>query len=378
MADYINDWYYMQPNWRDHSFVRGPLSAGALYMLLEKGEINGKTQVRCGRGSLWHPLDDVLPLITQLATGPKPKADRLGFWRRHKTAFLIAFLIADCVIAGKHLSRWIPVGDRSQLHLATHNAAHFERQYHAQEVLSKEAVVSLTNNARALNGLGALSENQLLDAVAEERAKDILEKQYFAHISPTGEQASDVAQRVGYRYKMIAENLASGTFLTNQKLIDGWMQSPGHRKNILSPEVQEIGVAVMKGKLMGGDAWVSVQIFGLQSPPVSEKLCTPPPPQLLHDIEAKKAEVKILNDRLTRLREELDAEKGSIESDRMGVGSDAQRKSDLNARITAYNAKSAWHNQSLQEMRAKEGLVNSMVEEYNRVLQNYKDCLTSS
>ncbi|HME44123.1 MAG TPA: CAP domain-containing protein [Syntrophorhabdales bacterium] len=378
MADYINDWYYMQPNWHGHSFVRGPLSAGALYALLEKGEINGKTQVRCGNKSLWHPLDDVLPLITQLATSPKQKADWLAFWRRHKAELLIAFLIADCLIVGKHLSHWIPVGERSQLQLGTHNAANFERQYHGQEVLSKEAVVSLTNNARALNGLGALSENQLLDTVAEERAEDMLEKQYFAHISPTGEQASDVAQRVGYRYKILAENLASGTFLTNQKLIDGWMQSPGHRQNILSPEVQDIGVAVVKGKLMGADAWVSVQIFGLQSPSVSEKVCTPPPQQLLHDIEAKKAEVKILNDSLTRLREELDAEKGSIESDRMSVGSDAQRKFDLNARITAYNAKSSWHNQSLQEIRAKEALVNSMVEEYNRVLQNYKDCLTSS
>ena len=368
MADYNNDWYYMQPNWRGHSFVRGPLSARALYTALKNREITVKTQVRCGSTSLWHPLDDVLPLITQLATGSVPKTDRFTFWRKHKAAILIVFLLANSLTAAKHLYHWIPGGD-------LHNAAPFERRYR-QEVLSKEAVVSLTNNARAQNGLAALSENQLLDTIAAERAKDMLDKQYFAHISPTGEQASDVAQRVGYHYKIIAENLASGAFFTNQKIVDGWMQSPGHRKNILSPDVQEIGVAVVK---KGGDGgWLSVQIFGLPSLLVAEKLCTPPPQQLLQDIEIKRGEIKMLNDRLTKLRDELETEKGSIESDRMSVGSDPQKKLDFTTRIASYNAKSNWYNQSLQEMRAKENLVNSMAEEYNRVLQSYKNCRATS
>ncbi|MCE5211125.1 MAG: CAP domain-containing protein, partial [Deltaproteobacteria bacterium] len=110
-----------------------------------------------------------------------------------------------------------------------------------REDLTGEAVIALTNNARVENGLAPLTENQLLNRIAEARARDMLEKQYFAHVSPTDQQASDIAQAIGYRYKIIAENIGSGDFYSNQKIVDGWMQSPGHRANILSAEVQEIG-----------------------------------------------------------------------------------------------------------------------------------------
>ena len=163
-------------------------------------------------------------------------------------------------------------------------------------------------------------------------------------------------------------------FLTNQKIIDGWMQSPGHRQNILSPEVREIGVSVMKGTMRGQDTWVSVQIFGLQSPPVSAKLCTPPSQHLLNQIEAKRAELRGLNERLTNLSRELESEKTSIELDRMLAGKDSKRNHDLSVKIKTYNAKSNWHNESLAEIKAKEAVVNSMVVEYNRMLETYKEC----
>jgi hypothetical protein len=196
-------------------------------------------------------------------------------------------------------------------------------------------------------------------------------------VSPTGEQASDIAQTVGYRYKIIAENIASGLFFTNQKVIDGWMQSPGHRKNILSPEVKEMGASIIKGRMNGADTWVSVQIFGLQSLPVAEKSCMPPSQELLKEIETKKAEIESLNERLTRLRQELDAEADSIEMDRRIAGSDPKRIYELNTDIRAHNEKSGWHNRSLAEMKAKETVLNSMVGEYNKALQSYRDCMAS-
>lgn len=122
--------------------------------------------------------------------------------------------------------------------------------------------------ARSENGLDKLKENPLLNAIAEERARDMFEKQYFAHDSPTGEGDADVAQRVGYRYKKIGENIAKGWYLNDKKLVDGWMQSPGHRKNILYSEYDEIGVAVVKGRFEGDEVIIGVQIFGRQSPPV--------------------------------------------------------------------------------------------------------------
>lgn len=382
MGDHANGWYYMERNWRGHSFVRGPFSAGELLILLEKGEINRKTQVRGGPNSFWYPLDDVFPLLTTLTKQAAPRTVRPAFRKKYKPAFLIALLIAGCIVVGRYASDWPSVSRQSYLSTGNadtaQNTARFGRQYPGQEVLSRETVVNLTNNARALNGLATLSRNQLLDAVAEERAKDMLEKQYFAHTSPTGEQASDVAQKVGYRYKIIAENIASGMFLTNQKIIDGWMQSPGHRKNILSPEVREIGVSVIKGRMNSQDTWISVQIFGLQSLPVPEQSCVHPSRQLMNEIEVKRAELKHLDDRLTTLKGELEAEKTSIELDRMDAGSDRKSNHDLNVKIAAYNAKTNWYNQSLADMKGKQAVLNSMVEEYNRMLQNYKDCQGSN
>ena len=205
----------------------------------------------------------------------------------------------------------------------------------------------------------------------------MLEKDYFDHISPTGVQASDVAQKIGYRYKIIAENIGSGTFLTNQKIVDGWMQSPGHRKNILSPEIKEIGVSVVKGRMGGKETWVAVQIFGLQSPAVSAKLCRPPSQRLMNEIEVKKAELRGLNERLDNLRKELDSEKTIIELDRMLDKKDSKKNHDLNVKIKTYNEKSRWYNESLAEIKAKEAVLHSMIEEYNRTLQSYKDCQTS-
>jgi uncharacterized protein YkwD len=135
--------------------------------------------------------------------------------------------------------------------------------------VTRDGIITETNRARQENGLPSVSENDLLNRIAAERLDDMFRKQYFAHISPTGEGEADIAQRIGYRYRRLSENIASiGPYATDQKFMNGWMQSPGHRRNILDSEVQEIGVAVRKGFFRGSEAWVGVQIFGMQSPPV--------------------------------------------------------------------------------------------------------------
>jgi len=374
MKDYINGWYYMQPNWRGQNLVCGPLSVEELLILFEKGEVNGKTQIRCDPTSPWKYLEELMPLITSMARRSLPKTNQPTFWKRHKTAFLIILVIIGSIVVGKQVSNGNFKSELSRVFHGSYNTIRFERKYPGQEILSREAIVGLTNSVRAANGLAALSENQLLTTIAEERAKDMLEKQYFDHISPTGEQASDLAQRLGYRYKIVAENIASGIFMTNQKIIDGWMQSPGHRKNILSPEIREIGVSLIKGRMSGQNTWVSVQIFGLQSLPVSTKLCTPPSQQLMNEIEIKKDELRVLNERLASLRSELEAEKTSIELDRALDGKESKRNQDLNVKIKTYNEKSNWHNETLAELKAKEAVLNSMIAEYYKILVSYKDC----
>jgi uncharacterized protein YkwD len=243
--------------------------------------------------------------------------------------------------------------------------------------LTKEAVIDGTNAERRARGLDPLSENSLLNDIAYTRARDMLEKQYFAHVSPTGSQASDVAREVGYRYKIIAENLAAGNFLSARKMVEGWMQSPGHRKNILTADVTEIGVAIVKGKMHGRKTVIGVQIFGLPSPPVSLKTCPKPSEDLAREIEMKKAQIRGLQDRLDRIREELEGEKQSIESDRQAVGSRAQDRYDLDVRIRTYNEKGRWYNGMAADINAKASVLQSMVDEYNRSIRDYEDCRDS-
>jgi uncharacterized protein YkwD len=248
----------------------------------------------------------------------------------------------------------------------------------SREALTRDAVIEMTNKARADNGLPPLAENQLLNSIAESRAGDMLEKQYFAHVSPSGQQASDIAQSVGYAYKIIAENIGSGDFYTNQKIVDGWMQSPGHRVNILSTEVQEIGAAVMKGRMKGMETYITVQIFGLPSLPVVHNVCAAPSENLMRDIEVKKSEIEALHDQLNRLKVELDAEQASIEKDQNYTYNDAQKIQKINDRINAFNEKSRWYNKLVSEAKGKAAVTESMVKEYNRSLQTYNECRASN
>ena len=294
------------------------------------------------------------------------KRARSEFWRKYGAGVLFVVLTACAVLFAREQSlRFLFKSD---------NAAEYS---FAREILTREAIISLTNNARALNGLPSLRTNQLLNTIAESRAKDMLEKQYFAHVSPTGQEASDIAQRVGYKYKIIAENIAEGNFLTNQKIVDGWMQSPGHRKNILSREVEEIGVAVLKGKMHGDEMYVGVQIFGLQSLPVSQDTCVAPSKRLLDDIERGKAEIASLIDQSNRLRRELDADREMIETDQRLTYDDPKKVHDLNMQISVYNEKSNWHNRIMADAKAKSAVLESMVNEYNRMVQTYNNCRSS-
>jgi len=246
-----------------------------------------------------------------------------------------------------------------------------------REVLTRDAIIVLTNKARAENGLAPLVENQLLNVIADARARDMLDQQYFAHVSPTGQQASDIAQSIGYTYNVIAENIGKGDFYTNQKIVDGWMQSPGHRNNILSTDVQEIGASVMKAQIKGINTYITVQIFGRQSPPVAQKNCIAPSENLLHDIELKKAEIESFHEQLKRLKTELDEEKESIETDQRNAIGDTQKNEKLNVRINVYNEKSRWYNRLIGESNAKAKVAEAMALEYNRLLQIYKECNAS-
>jgi uncharacterized protein YkwD len=133
----------------------------------------------------------------------------------------------------------------------------------SQIPLTQAGVIKYTNLAREKNGLSPLKENTKLDSSAKIKVEDMFSQQYFAHQSPSGLGVSDLAKNAGYDFIAIGENMALGNFNDDQALVEAWMQSPGHRENILNSKYQEIGVSVINGTYEGETTWIAVQHFGM-------------------------------------------------------------------------------------------------------------------
>ncbi|QQR82755.1 CAP domain-containing protein [Candidatus Campbellbacteria bacterium] len=128
--------------------------------------------------------------------------------------------------------------------------------------ITVNGTIAQTNYYRRKEGLPGLSSNALLTLSAQKKVDDMFARQYFEHESPVGVGSDDLAHSVGYAYVMIGENLALGEYADDSELVQGWMNSPGHRENILNPKYTEIGVAVKKGMFNGDMVWLAVQEFG--------------------------------------------------------------------------------------------------------------------
>jgi uncharacterized protein YkwD len=127
--------------------------------------------------------------------------------------------------------------------------------------ITAEKVIELVSIERQKKNLAMLSSNEILSKVARDKAKDMIEKNYFAHTSPEGKTPWSWFQKESYDYRYAGENLAIN-FTSAEKQMDAWMESETHKKNILSDKFSEIGVAVAAGKINGQEAIVTVQEFG--------------------------------------------------------------------------------------------------------------------
>ena len=119
----------------------------------------------------------------------------------------------------------------------------------AQSDISRATVVAAMNIERAAHHLPPLREDPRLDAAADDRVHDMRSLRYWSHVAPDGRTPFDFFPPHGYTFLAAAENLAAG-FESLQRLISGWMGSRGHRENILSPEYEDCGVAVIEGSTM--------------------------------------------------------------------------------------------------------------------------------
>jgi len=111
----------------------------------------------------------------------------------------------------------------------------------------EEEVVRLVNQERAKAGLPALKINWQLSRVARYKSADMANKGYFSHNSPTYGTPFQMMENFGLRFSAAGENIAYGQ-RTPAEVMRDWMNSPGHRSNILSGAYTEIGVGLAKNK----------------------------------------------------------------------------------------------------------------------------------
>lgn len=214
--------------------------------------------------------------------------------------------------------------------------------------LDVQKIFLLTNIERLRAGKQPLSLNKKLSLIAEKKTKDMIAQQYFAHISPNGKNINDLANEEGYEYSLVGENLAMGDFTTEQDIVDGWMNSKGHRENILKTNYTEIGVSVILGKGEGREMWYAVQEFGRPKPS-----CTKPSDEKSNLIATQESELKTLENDLKTLSYNLSRATGRDEYDRT---------------VTVYNTKTDVHNTLLAKTKV-------LISEYNESIAIYNSCI---
>ncbi len=392
-------WYYRIEG-KTSDVIRGPYTTTEMKEFFSEGSLSKETDVRFGTENQWYPAYKVFPL----------NREDVPVTRVNKRIYtVLALLLVGTILlallwtlsgretaqkASRVTTRAVaPAPPVSELSPESSPSRTVPPETHPKETppaspplaapsympsrLTRPGVIALTNNARAeIAGLPPLEENERLNAVASARLQDMLDKGYFAHLSPTGESASDVAQKVGYQYKIIAENIAKGQFTEDQKMVNGWLQSPGHRANLLSPEVTDIGVALGTDKVNGQEIWIGVQVFGLPSLPVASSAtgrdsCSRPSAGLKETIEQGKADLFQASTSLVSMQEELEKLKKELETPGRAGYRDRSLLNEYNNKVRIFNA-------IAEQARVKKSTVEGMIEAYNADVTKYNECMRGS
>lgn len=221
------------------------------------------------------------------------------------------------------------------------------------ELTKQQIIIETNKNRKSVANLPELNENERLDRSAEKKVEDMFAKQYFEHVSPSGVGVSDLADEQGYEFIIIGENLALGNFKSDEAVVTAWMNSPGHRANILNAKYTEIGVAVQKGTFEGKEVWLAVQHFGLP------KDACPSINQII------KARIQLSQKRISRMHSELTIAKKNIDSGGVFGGKTVQEQ------IDAYNIQVNIYNSLISQNKID-------IEEYNKTVKAFNSCVQSN
>ena len=141
-------------------------------------------------------------------------------------------------------------GDKINIPMIEDNVIAFEQE-----------VIRLVNEIRLENGLRVLAYDWELGRVARIKSQDMKDNRYFAHNSPVYGTPFQMIRNFGISFRSAGENIAKG-YATPQAVVNGWMNSSGHRANILNAKYTHIGV----GYVSAGNYWTQMFISKSQPP----------------------------------------------------------------------------------------------------------------
>ncbi len=220
-----------------------------------------------------------------------------------------------------------------------------------QAYLTRGGVMKWTNIHITNAGLPALAENPQLNTAARLKVQDMFARQYFEHVSPTGGNISTLLDGVGYQFIAVGENLALGNYENDQALVQAWMDSPGHRANILNVRFREIGVAVVQGTFEGRQTWLAVQAFALPlaACPQADK--------------ALKAQINLLELQIAELKVRADTILTELEQSRR-----RDNREQYNEKVNEYNVIANQINSFIAQLKI-------IVSQYNEQVRIFNACV---
>ena len=160
----------------------------------------------------------------------------------------------------------------------------------------------------------------------------------------------------GYQFIAVGENLALGNYENDQALVQAWMDSPGHRANILNNRFREIGVAVAQGTFEGRQTWLAVQAFAL---PLSA--C----PQA---DDTLKAQINLLELQVAELKVRADAILTEFEQLKQ-----KRDREQYNQKVEEYNTIANQINSLIAQLKGSVAQYNEQVRSFNSCIGQYKE-----
>jgi uncharacterized protein YkwD len=167
---------------------------------------------------------------------------------------MTVFILSGCSSLSKELANF-PVLDFRSLQQSLPQLAPQSTSTTQMEAQVRQQI----NGIRQKKGLGSLKNNDRLAQVARQYSQKMATQKFFSHTSPQGDTMVQRVRSAGIFYWMLGENLFIGTNLPQpvQDAVQGWMESPGHRENILRPEFRETGIGVWRS----GNTYYFTQLF---------------------------------------------------------------------------------------------------------------------